>query len=208
MSSKKPAQGYTKKSSLNPLESIKDFSSSLGHNTVDSFKNLGSGMLDQLLGYQDNSEDDQDKIEQFQKKAQEETKQKKQVKKEANLFNYQNYHENVLVRKQIQELVEQIRKEIAYLKQADKSLLSEVKDIENLALNSVPEKPGVYHVRFLEIVLRILQSVRMKVGESRTWMQALISKKKKRGSLFAARSKKQGTQYSLSQELTTARSVQ
>jgi len=36
----------------------------------------------------------------------------------------------------------------------------------------------------------------------------MVSKKKKRGSLFAVRSKKAGTQYSMSQELSNARSVQ
>ncbi|MCX6732754.1 MAG: DUF5660 domain-containing protein, partial [Candidatus Roizmanbacteria bacterium] len=64
------------------------------------------------------------------------------------------------------------------------------------------------HVKFLEIVLQILRSVRAKVGESSTWMQALMSKKKKRGSLFASRSKKQGTAYSMSQELSNSRSIQ
>ena len=48
----------------------------------------------------------------------------------------------------------------------------------------------------------------MKTGESRTWMQALMSKKAKRGSAFAARSKKQGTAYSMSQELSNSRNVQ
>jgi len=39
-------------------------------------------------------------------------------------------------------------------------------------------------------------------------MQALMSKKQKRGSAFGSRSKKQGTAYSMSQELSNSRSVQ
>ncbi|MFN3393664.1 MAG: DUF5660 family protein, partial [Candidatus Thermochlorobacter sp.] len=34
---------------------------------------------------------------------------------------------------------------------------------------------------FLEVVLNILRALRAKVGESKTWLQAMMSKKKKRG---------------------------
>ena len=37
-------------SHLNPIESLSDVSHSIGTNTIDSLANLGSGMLDQLLG--------------------------------------------------------------------------------------------------------------------------------------------------------------
>ena len=192
----------------NPLESFKDFGTSTATNFGNSMKDLGTGMLDQFFGgYADNDEDSLETQRNIINQ-QKEQKQSAKSKKEANIFNYNEYHESVLVRREIQQLVEQIRKEIQYLKKADKSLLDEVKDIEKIALESLPEKPGVYHVRFLEIVLRTLQMLRAKIGESKTWMQALMSKRKKRGSLFAVRSKKAGTQYSLSQELSTARSVQ
>jgi len=205
MTVKKGATTSSFRKSSNTLESLKESDSSVGQNAIDSLASLGGGILDQLLGVQNHSETSE--TEQVQFEAQEK-QEKKQVKKEANLFNYQNYHETIIVKKQIKELIEQIRKEVDYLKQADKSLLQDVRDIEKLAIDSVPENPGIYDVKFLEIVLRVLQSVRMKVGESRTWLSALVSKRKKRGSLFSARSKKQGTAYSLSQELSTARSIQ
>jgi hypothetical protein len=191
---------------VNPIESLRELSSGMGKSTIDALQTMGSGMIDQLLGITEptpaNPEQDQIKqIEDLQK-------EKKSLKKEANLFNYQNHHENVVVRDQIKNLLEQIRQEVQYIKKADASLLNDVRDIEKFTMDTLSEKPGIYHVKFLEIVLRILQSVRMKVGESRTWLSALMSKKKKRGSAFAARSKKQGTAYSMSQELTNSRSVQ
>ncbi len=137
-----------------------------------------------------------------------EKKLKTKPRQEFSLFDYSHYYEKETVKKQIKELTEQIKKEIEFIKKSDRSLISEIQDVENLAINSLPEKPGIYHIRFLEIVLRILRSLREKVGESRTWLVALISKKKKRGSLFASLSKKKGTQYSMSQELSTARVVQ
>jgi len=191
---------------VNPLESLRELSSSVGKSTVDTLQSMGASMIDQLMGVSESTPETPE--EQQKKQIEELQKDKKSLKKEANLFNYQSHHENVIVRDQIKNLLEQIRQEVQYIKKADASLLNDVRDIEKFTMDTLSEKPGIYHVKFLEIVLRILQSVRMKVGESKTWMQALMSKKKKRGSLFMARSKKQGTAYSMSQELSNSRSVQ
>jgi len=190
----------------NPIESLREMSSTMGKSTIDALQSMSSGMIDQLMGV---SEITPETPEEKQKKQIEELqKEKKSLKKEANLFSYQSHHENVIVRDEIKNLLKLIKQEIDYIKKADSSLLNDVRDIEKFTMDTLSEKPGIYHVKFLEIVLRILQSVRMKVGESRTWMQALMSKKKKRGSAFSARSKKQGTAYSMSQELSNSRSVQ
>lgn len=187
----------------NPLESLRDLGTNTAKSTADAFGKIGGGMLDQFFGGSEDDEDDKYNPESFKKEV-----QKNQKKQENKVFNYNEYYEDTLVKKQIKELTEQIKKEIEALKRADSSLINEVRDIEKLAINDLPEKPGIYHIRFLEIVLNILRVLRAKVGESRTWLQALMSKKKKRGSLFAVRSKKSGTQYSLSQELQSSRSVQ
>jgi len=153
---------------------------------------------------------DSGNVEKFfnQTKEGQKEKSKPSHRKEFTVFSYNHYYEQEIIRRQIKELSELIRKEIELIKQSDKSLLAQVKDIENISLNELPVKPGIYHVRFLEIILRILKTLRAKIGESKTWLQALVSKKKKRGSLFAALSKKKGTQYSLSQELQLTRAVQ
>ena len=194
--------------SNNSIETLKDLGKSMAGNAADSIKNLGAGMFDQIMGNFAGNEEDNDYNESLLNKPKSKEFRPSPQRKEFTLFNYQEYYESQIVRNQIKELSELIRKEIEMLKKADKYLLNEVSDIEKLAIEQLPDKPGIYHVRFLEIVLSILRSLRAKVGESRTWMQALISKKKKRGSLFMARSKKKGTQYSLSQELSSARSVQ
>ncbi len=199
------------KSYKNPFEAISDLGSSTVKSTVDSFKKMGSSIVNDLIGYH-KSDDNNDYFEQgkpiTKEKIDKKLKQLKNENKKGNIFNFSEYRENVLIKRQIQELTKQIRREIEALKKIDKSMLNEVRDVEQLAINDLPEKPGVYHIRFLEIVLSILRAVRSKVFESRTWLQALISKKKKRGSLFIVRSKEKGTQYSLSQELSNARSVQ
>ena len=187
----------------NPLETIRDLGTSTAKSAFNSVSSIGGGMLDQFFGgYEE--DDDKSNLEKFSK----ETKKTDTKKKEFKLFSYNEYSETTLIKNKIKELTELIRREIDFLKRDNSGLMNEVKDVEKLTLNSLPEKPGIYHIRFLEIVLNLVRHLRAKVGESRTWMEALVSKKKKRGSLFAARSKKSGTQYSLSQELQNARSVQ
>lgn len=207
MNAKMSAKSQNTSKSANTLETLKNLGSSVAQNTADSFKDMGTGMIDQLFGgYADQEESYDEQIEKLRKPQQKENKPS--LQRERNLFNYQAHHENTVVTEQIKRLVEQIKQEIEYIKKADKALLSEVSDIQKISMESISQKPGVYHIRFLEIVLRTLRLLRAKIGESKTWMQALMSKKKKRGSLFAARSKKSGTQYSLSQEISSSRSVQ
>lgn len=198
----KKANTFTQK---NPLETLNELGSSVVKNTTQELKKMGSGMFDQLVGNYDS--DTSASTEQFLP-----TKESKQSsvgqRKEFSLFNYGEYYEKEIVKRQIKELTEQIKKEIELIKKADTQLLNEVKDIEKIAMEELPDKPGIYHVRFLELVLNMLRTLRARVGESKTWMQAMISRRKKRGSLFAALTKKKGTQYSLSQELSSSRSVQ
>lgn len=174
-------------------------------NSIETLKNSkGSGIFDKFLsGYNKDSQTSGE----FDWSTQE-RKPARQQRREFSIFNYQQYYETEIVRKEIRQLTEQITKEFEYIKKADAFLIQEVKDVQKLTLESLPEKPGIYHIRFFEIVLSILRSLRAKIGESRTWLQAMISKKKKRGSLFTVRSKKKGTLYSLSQELQSARSIQ
>ena len=204
VSAQKKGSNLTQK---NTVETLKDFSSSMAKNTANSFKDIGSGIFDQIFNNQSSHEDNFDSFDRASQNWENKTKAKRS-KIEFKLFNYQNYYENNLVKNQIKELTNVVKKEIEQIKMADKSLSQDISDIQNNVINALPEKPGIYHIRFLEILLSILRTIRLKINESRTWLQSFTSKKKKRGSLFASNSKNKGTQYSLSQELSTARSVQ
>ncbi|OGK11998.1 hypothetical protein A2954_00330 [Candidatus Roizmanbacteria bacterium RIFCSPLOWO2_01_FULL_37_12] len=175
-------------------------------NTLESLKNSrhNSGLLDQFFG---NNNPDYQLDEEFNWVGEKKKSAQKQ-RQEFSIFNYQRYYEQEIVKKEIKQLLNQIKEQIEMIKKADSALLQEVKDIQNLSLESLPENPGIYHIRFFEIILSILKTLRAKIGESRTWLQAMVSKRKKRGSLFAVRSKKKGTLYSMSQELSSARSIQ
>jgi len=175
-------------------------------NPLESLKNSQptSGLLDQFFGNQSNENVMGEDFNWLGEKKKAPVKQRQ----EFSIFNYNHYYEKEVVKKEIRQLTEAVKKELEMIKKADSALLQEVKDIQNMTLESLPDKPGIYHIRFFEIMLNLLRTLRAKIGESRTWLQAMVTKKKKRGSLFAARSKKAGTQYSMSQELSNARSIQ
>ena len=174
-------------------------------NPYETLKNSPTtGFLDRVLG--SSHDEDDGFMEQFL--ARREKKQEKPARRESSLFSYNEYHERENVRRQISEITDQIKKEIVALRNTESSLARDILDIEKTVINPLPEKPGIYHIRFLELVLGMVRTIRLKIGESKTWLEAMVSKKKKRGSAFAVRSKKMGTQYSLSQELQNSRSVQ
>ena len=175
-------------------------------NPYETLKNTSSGgIFDRLMG--GNHDEEMDLMEQYMER-QEEKKPQKTQKESRSLFNYSEYHEDSIVKREISELANQLKGELSNLKRATSELGSDVAEIEKAVINPLPEKPGVYHIRFMEILIKLVQSIRLKIGESRTWLDAMTSKRKKRGSAFMSLTKKKGTQYSLSQELQTSRSVQ
>lgn len=123
------------------------------------------------------------------------------------LFNFREVEDRRQI-SEIKEVIEAIKTEIKAIRQSGESLSEELSDVENIVINEKTEKSSVYTLKFLEVVLSLLRTIRMKVGESRTWLDAMMSKKAKRGSLFSSRSKKHGTQYSMSEEMKVTRSTQ
>lgn len=178
----------------NTLETLGGFGSDI---TRDVSK-IGTGAIDQLLGHYDNKdahETPHHQSELPQSRAHE----------FKNIFSLESQKE----KKTYENAVEQITEELKLLKKAESSLEQNINDVEKVVINSSKrERKGIYDTSFLQVMLSIIRQLRAKIGESRTWMEALMSKKAKRGSLFAALSKKQGTQYSLSQEIANSRNIQ
>lgn len=108
---------------------------------------------------------------------------------------------------EVQSILQEIRREVTSIKAQNQALAAEIEQIDRTALQGIPEKVGVYHVRYFEILLHYLRNMNTKIGEARTWLMAMTSKKRKRGGAFADRSQEQGTSYSLSAELQAARNV-
>lgn len=185
----------------NPLEALHNVGSDIVAETASSIRDIGTGVFDQLLGV------DKSPSHSTSEKAHHNSDEKPRRSGNRELKTVWTFQQEQETRT-IRSLIEQLKQEVKLIKQADQSLMSEIKDIENLTVDSLPSKPGIYHIRFLELLISILKTLRAKINESRTWLMAFQSKKKKRGSAFSTMSKKKGTQFSLSQELSNARSVQ
>ncbi len=197
----------------NVLETLKNVGSGVSEDIKKMGSSIGTGAVDQLLGNYPDQEDydeyDDFANEDFYKPRRETQEKPKQQRKEIKtLFNQNEYLENQRTQREIRELTDQLKQELVAFKNTGNALVEDIKEIEKITVETLPQKPGVYHIRFLEVLLSIVRSLRLKLGESKTWLEAMMTKKKKRGSLFVHLSKRKGTQYSLSQELQTARSVQ
>lgn len=202
-------QPSSKPKTKNPFEAFTDIGRGVQNNALDSVKSIGGGVMDSFLGGNDDDFDLwENELREPAHAPEKKQEDPKPAKARHEVFNFAEHHEKVDVQNQIKQLLETIHHEIKALEQQNNALLADVKDIENAAISELPEDPGVYHVHFFEMLLSIVRSLREKVGDSASWLEAMMSKKKKRGSLFASRSKNQGTQYSLSQELQVTRSVQ
>ena len=190
----------------NPIETLADLGSSSIKKTAQESGGIATGVFDQFLG--DSNYDDYEHATAKREQRNAEQPKKKESKP---IFRFHEHHENYTVKQEIveiQQLIEQVKQEIKMIKQQNQSMLAEVKDVEKLTLGSSKESSKPYDSSFLEVILSLLRTIRLKIGESNTWLQAMVSKRKKRGSAFAVRSKQQGTQYSLSQELQVTRNVQ
>lgn len=176
---------------------------SIAQGTVNGLKSVGTGMVDQLFNWEQSPRGPEQAVE-----RKDTTVKHTPLRGEFfNIFSWREQEERREMQK-LREMIEAIKQEVQIIRKENQAMMSDVKDIENLTLNTQLKKPTLYDISFFEIVLRMLKLIRSKMSESHTWMEALMSKKKKRGSVFAALSKKQGTQYSLSHELNPARAVQ
>lgn len=194
----------------NPFESYTDSTStgSFGSKLAkDAFNGLndtfGTGLLDSMFGTPKTPE-------QKHSWEQEQKPSKPKIRIEKNIFNGNIYHESHRVPEQMKEMktmIEQVKQEMQLVKKEASAFIDEVRDIDNIILNPGSEKASIYDIRFLQIVMSILRSMRKKINESRSWLGVARGRQNKRGS-FMSRRKEKGTAYSLSHELNPSRSVQ
>ncbi len=97
--------------------------------------------------------------------------------------------------------VEAVRQELKKTVDELKELNTAVVEVEK-AVAQTPVKAGKYHLSFFARLRAIIKLFRQQVSESRVWLEASFSKKKKRGywSMF----KKHGTTFGMSSERVIA----
>lgn len=195
---------------------IQDAAFNTSQAVADTLSNVASGFIDGVTGYNQGQEQVQQspdmggvriptyaefQQEQEQKNAQFFMEQQRAAEAQAK----KRMDED---RKQIDEIHSMLRKEIEKYEKAQHTMNENLEKIKKmLLLEQQQAKKGIYHVTHAEVLVMMFRSFLANINESNTWLEALISRKSKRGSLFATRTKSKGTQYSMSQELSIARST-
>ena len=129
----------------------------------------------------------------------EEKKEPKRIRRSEIVFNYMERREESRLNEEIKHLMKEVKKEIEMLRVQDQGL---VQDISKLTVNELPQAPGIYHLRFLEFIVKLLQTIRKKISEGRLWLQTSFDKKRQKKFWKMAKSK--GTKFSMSKELSQA----
>ena len=102
---------------------------------------------------------------------------------------------------QTKQQVEAIRVELKAIAQSLKGLHQEVQT----AVETAPVDPGIYHINFYEQLKSFLKLLRVQIEDSRSWLHASNSRKKKLG--YWGMYKKHGTTFGLSNERSLATSA-
>lgn len=187
------------KSGQKPGNFSKSFFEQLADTAKDEAGQFGTGIKNTLLGRLPTSFDNKDielplKSPEFMPPM-----KRKERAPEIQLFSFQERQENIHTRDEIKILLKEIKREILALEKQQKGLLN---DAAKITLESMPDKPGVYHVRFLEWILKTIRDLRIKVSESAEWFSMVVGKRKKMG--YWGMAKKHGTSFSMNNERTVA----
>lgn len=181
------------------LKEIKDSFENIGddlwQDSQNAFKNSMSDINSQLFGANESLTSPEFPWQQNQQ----EKKEPKRIKRTEVVFNYLERQEQSRLNQELSQLMKEVKKEVDMLKLQDKAL---VNDISKLAIAEIPKNAGIYHLRFLEFIIKLLRSIRQKITEGRLWLQTSFEKKNKKKFWKMAKSK--GTKFSMSKELTQA----
>lgn len=100
---------------------------------------------------------------------------------------------------QIRGNIEMILLELKKLKESSDEMESAFKDV---VIDDVPQKPGIYHLRFFEGFLKIVVKLREKVDDASVFAKLFKGRKQERS--YSAMAKKKGTSFTLHHDRAVA----
>lgn len=189
---------------------LSSFAKDTSQSISGAFTDIGKGIFEQFIPT--SKQETKDEFSPETLAELEEQGQSKKINKErGNLFNYRTIEESRQLQ-EIQSRIQEIKEQTKAIRRANQEFVSDVDRIDKVVDQINPsEERNEYTIHFLGLILEQLKLMLKKVkeiGSSETWKEAMQTKKAKRGSLFAARAKKKGTQYSKSKELSITRQTQ
>jgi hypothetical protein len=194
-----PKSQKPKKNQANPLEALRDFSSTTVKPLTEEFlKPTLSELPRQLFNLPTKRISGElqkgGSFEVSKNLSQENQKEKASLKQERRLLR----EERALVNKKSQELklqIEQIKNEAEKLVAQTPKLSQELK----IAASQATVDPKKYHLGFFEHILTSIRKSRVHIENASTWLQAL-NKRSSKKNVWAQRYKKYGAKYLLSGE--------
>lgn len=111
-------------------------------------------------------------------------------------------------RPSVEVIQAETRQEIEAIRQELKAIAASLKGLHQevmTAVDTAPVDPGIYHINFFEQLRAFLKLLRVQIEDSRSWLHASNSKKKKMG--YWGMYKKHGTTFGLSNERSLATSA-
>ncbi|KKR14618.1 MAG: hypothetical protein UT44_C0055G0003 [Candidatus Levybacteria bacterium GW2011_GWA1_39_32] len=185
----------------NPVESLKDLSRGFaGSVTSDLAKDSIKTAWDQMLGLGKGRSGDLEEGQEIVLNREKTEEADRRLHLEPAL----DYRREILQREkqsivengqEIKVKIEEVLIELKKLIKSSEELRVEFREVE---VEELVEKPGKYHLNFLEWLLEIVRAARSTVEDGASWLEAFYSKRNKRKywNMF----KKHGTSFGLSQE--------
>lgn len=206
MNNNKPKNQYKSDSFF---EAFRELGSQAGRTAKDTFKDLGSDMVDQIIHKPRSPQSLSGELNMnehldidLEIKRREETALKKQ---RAHLEQVRRQEKMVFSRKE-QELKEQIisiqeelKKELEKLAEEAGGLIGELE----VAVDQNIVDPGTYHLNFFDKIRQLFIILRKKIHDSRTWMHA-VNMRASHKSYFWGQVGNSGSKFLLSHERTMA----
>lgn len=174
------------------LEQFRSIPSETGKSiSQDLLKGGAETAWDQFWGSADNEQGQEDlefesRLEAIENKEKQGKKSALEVEKEYTIFSFRE--------RQVAREMEELRMELESLKNVVKEVDFQVEK----AIIEIPAKPGVYHLRFLQRIKRILKLIGEQLADSRSWLTLSRTKKRQKG--YWSMYKKKGTSFGLSGE--------
>ncbi|HLD24379.1 MAG TPA: DUF5660 family protein [Patescibacteria group bacterium] len=192
-SNQKKKQNHYKNDNL--LEAIGSVPSSVGKTTVSEVSRIGGDIFTSLLGSTPQSGELQPNqpIELGKQPDQLPQPEVQPVRVEA------------YPKPNIDALEMETRKQLEAIRQELKALIASLKNLHQEVQTAVSQEvvnPGVYHINFFEQLKTFLKVLRQQIEDSRTWLAAFTTRKKKLG--YWGMFKKHGTTFGLSSERSLA----
>lgn len=111
----------------------------------------------------------------------------------------------VMPRPDADKIETETRKQLEAIRQELKALIASLKNLHQEVQTAVSQEvvnPGIYHINFFEQLKTFIKVLRQQIEDSRVWLSAFTTRKKKLG--YWGMFKKHGTTFGLSSERSLA----